>query len=412
MPEVTKTLSGYEFNWAEDKLAIDVRRLRLHSDGRLTADIGIKLGKNGQKEPTFSFNFSSANTRKQLVKQLDEKYPEWTWLPIVDELARQVQDLATKGEDSHIIKPTTSDVKHPGYYIESVIVKGVPNVIYGDKGVNKTTLALMMLGIVAVDDRDSSTGLSAQSAGRVGILDWENNRDLTDYTLSRLVMGETIPYFELPYLSCTLPLADDMERIGQFIVENKIDLLLIDSLGEAAGSERFDSAGKGSALRIFAALRSFPGLTTLIIGQNAKDDTGKKTIYGSTYFTYYARNIWRIQAAKDQTGDDKRIALIHEESNFSRKSEPIGFNLSFTDDSITIIPAVVSVSQIYERANQTKTILDFLKSGAKTVMAIATEIDSSRNGTQSLLSKLKTRELVINIGAGMWALPYEGEEEA
>jgi len=200
-------------------------------------------------------------------------------------------------------------------------------------------------------------------------------------------------------------MADDMERIGNFLAENKVELVLLDSLGQAAGSEKFDSAGKGSALRFFEALRMF-NLTSLIIAQNAKDDSGKKSIYGSTYFTYYARNIFRIQESKgSKTDTGMSVALIHEEGNFSRRYDPIGFSLSYTDESIMVKHEIIRLSELYEKVNQTKMLLDFLKGGAKTVSAIAVEIDASDNRARSLLSKLKSRGLVMNPSPGLWALP-------
>jgi len=408
--EVTSTISGYNFTFPDDKLQVSVSRTRVHTDGKITGDIRIILGKDKQEEPSFNFNFSSAQTRKQLIKSLDEKYPDWSWLGVVDEICRQVQALAMQGESSTVIKPTTTGAKHPGYYVEPIVMKGVPTVIYGDKGTNKTTLALTLMGLIACGINDSLTGLHASCSGKVGLLDWENNAELTDYTLSRLVDGGTLPYFELPYLRCNQPLADDIERIGRFLYENEIDVVMIDSLGQAAGSDRFDSAGKGSALRFFEAMRQF-NLTSIIIGQNAKDDTGKRSIYGSTFFTYYARNIFRLQAGKHQDNEDEMlVALIHEESNFSKKYQPLGLRLAYTESTISVTSEVVSISQFLDRANQTKELLEFLKSGAKSVKAVSDYLNASANGTRVLLSRLKSRGIVVSLGAGMWGLKVDDDQ--
>ena len=109
----------------------------------------MSLGKTKKvQEPGFTFNFTSDVTRKRLINTLNEKYAEWTWLPIIDALCARVQSLSKTGEDDTIIQPSDPHGKHPGYYIEPVIMKGVPNVIYGDKGVNKTTICLAMLGLI------------------------------------------------------------------------------------------------------------------------------------------------------------------------------------------------------------------------------------------------------------------------
>ena len=411
---VEKTLSGYNLNFNGDHILAAVSHLQRHSDGRLTGSIELTLGKAKQQEPAFTFNFTSDVTRKRLINTLNEKYPDWEWLQKIDALCAKVQSLSKTGEDDTIIQPSDPRGKHPGYYIEPIIMKGVPNVIYGDKGVNKTTLCLAMLGVISNTVKDSTFGLIAEDTTGIALLDWENNRDLTDYTTSRLVEGETIPYFELPYLRCSLPMSDDMERIGAFLYKHKATLVMVDSLGKAAGSDSHDSSGKNAALRFFECLDRFqiPGLTTLIIGQNAKDEVGRKSIFGSTYYTYYSRNIFRLQRSKEKslTDDEMRVALIHEESNFSVRSQPIGFRITYTKESISIVQEAASISEYMEGANQTRTLLDFLKHGGKTVKEIAARIDASDNRTRSLLSKLKTRGLVQSLGSGLYALPVKDDQ--
>lgn len=403
-PEITKSLSGYCFSFKEEKLIVNVSHVRSNTDGNLTGEIKLILGKSKQEEPAFNHNFKSSSTRKQLVKSLDEKYPDWKWLPIIDEITRQVQSLEKGGEGWSVIQPTVKGVKHPGYYIEPVIMKGVPNVIYGDKGVNKTTLLLTMLGLISVGVDDSETGLIATTQAKVALLDWENNEELTDYTTSRLVESKTLPYFELPYMRCHHPFVDDLERVANFIEANKPEVIGIDSLGKAAGSDKFDSSGKMAALRFFECLDQFK-VTSVIIGQNSKNEEGKKTIFGSTYYTYYSRNIFRLQSGRDEISkDEKVIALIHEEGNYSGKYDPIAFRLTFTPTTIKIVREDASLSQFSDRVSLTRDLLEFLKSGQKSVKAISDELGLSDNRVRTLLSQLKRRKLVIKLGMGIWGL--------
>ncbi len=402
-PEIKTTIGGYEFNFANEKIEAKVNRIKVSGDG-ITGFIQFILGKSKTVEPAFKFNFSSSPTRKQLVKSLDEKYPDWKWIEVIDEITRQVETLSQGGDEGVTIKPTTSGVKHPGYFIEPVIMKGVPNVIYGDKGVNKTTLALTMLGLIAGGIDDSGSGLIA-TRGKVALLDWENNATLTDFTLSRLVDGGTLPYFELPYLRCRHPFSDEVERIGAFVDANKPEVIAIDSLGKAAGSDKFDSAGKGAALRMFEMLDQFPNMTWLIIGQNAKNEEGKKSLYGSTYYTYYSRNIFQLRKSKDQIDKDElTVALIHEESNYSGLHSPMGFRLTYTDSTIKIEHTETNLSEFLNRVSQTKEIVEFLKGGAKPVKTIANELALSENQVRVQLSRLKKRGMVNNLGSGMWGL--------
>lgn len=390
-----------------------VQRVRNHTDGRITGDVKFLLGKSKQEEPTFNFNFSSAPTRKQLVKNLSEKYTDWkpeTWLGVIDELCRQVQDLSTGGEDWSIIQPTISGVKHPGYYIEPVVMKGVPNVIHGEKGSNKTTLALTMLGLIAVGVDDSETGLIATKQANVAMIDSEGNKELTDYTVSRLVEGMTVPYFDLPYFHSTVPLAENMEKVGNFIDETKPDVLLLDSLGRLAGSERYDSSGKVGADRFFESLDKFH-LTSLIIGQESKNEEGKKSIYGSVFYRYYSRNIFALKNSKDQLSKDEgTVALIHEDANYSGLYPPMGFRLTYTDTTIKIVHTEANMSQFMDRVSLTKDLLDYLTKGARPVKAIADELGITDNRVRIMLSQLKRRNKVTNLGSGVWGVINERQE--
>jgi len=412
-----KTLTGYDLTFPDENIKVSVGHLHVHSDGKLTGSLQFTLGKSGKVEPQFTFNFASDRTRSSLIKTFNEKYPEWQWLPIIDNLVAKVQELSKRGADDIIIQPVTTDIPKPGYFIKPLILKGVTNIIYGDKGVNKTTLCLMMLGLCAIGpdvadgDGINPSGLIPREKANVAMLDWENNPDNTRYTISRLVNGGSIPYFELPYRKCNLPLADDMENIGKFLYKHNANLVLIDSLGKAAGSDSHDSSGKNAALRFFECIDRFniPGLTTLVIGQNSKDDTGRKTIFGSTFYTYYSRNIFRIQPQRQQPDESEmRIALIHEEANFSGKSSPIGFRIDYTEDSITVNAEAATVSQIYEGASQTKRILDYLKGGARTLKEIQEVLEgASYDNVRSLISKLKSRGLVIQVSRGSYGLPSD-----
>ena len=42
-----------------------------------------------------------------------------------------------RGEPAKILQPTSAETLKPIYYIEPLIIKGVPNIIFGDKGVGQ-----------------------------------------------------------------------------------------------------------------------------------------------------------------------------------------------------------------------------------------------------------------------------------
>jgi len=77
---ITETISGYAFEWVDHNLTIEVRRVKAHTDGRLTGDIHLVFKGGKKKEPSFSFNFGAQRSRGTLVTDLNKKYSEWAWV--------------------------------------------------------------------------------------------------------------------------------------------------------------------------------------------------------------------------------------------------------------------------------------------------------------------------------------------
>ena len=407
-PTITESIGRLVYEWSE--LALKVVADRIADSG--TAELWF-YHNNGTGDVLLhatKANLLSTTTMTSIAKRMTKHSEEVPWIPILTFISAKSMEYSRRGEPGVIIEPSGEGAVHPGYYIEPFIMKGVPNIIYGDKGVNKTTSCLTMIGIIALGADDSSTGLVSVDSAKVAMLDWQANKELTSYTVSRLVLGDTIPYFALPYLRCKQPLSDDIDRIANFLHDNQAQVVLIDSLGQAAGSDRYDTSGKATALKFFEALRQL-NLTSLIIAENAKGEEGKKSIYGSVYFQYYARNIFELRGKQDELNEDEmHIVFFHHEANYSKKFQPLGFNLSYTESTIKIVPESVSLSAFLERASQTKSLLEFLKGGAKSVTAIGKELKTNDNRTRSLLSQLKKRGLTTNLGSGMWGLLAEEEE--
>ena len=356
-------------------------------------------------------NLLSSSTMTQLFRRMLTHSEDIPWPQVLTYITKTTMEYQRRGESSVVLQPVSAEDMKPVFYIEPLVMKGVPSIIFGEKGVNKTTLGLTALGLIEMGESESPCGLVANLSAKTGMLDWEGTKELTNYTLARLIESETIPYFELNYLRCRNPLSDEINRVANFVHDRRIEVLLIDSLGQAAGSDRFDSSGKAAALRFFECLRLL-NITSLVIGQTSKTEEGKKTIYGSTFFTYYARNIFSLQSKEDTLNTDRlHLAIFHREGNYTKKYPPIGFCVDFTDTTIKISQEAVSLSQFLEQASQTKQLLEFLQDGAKSKKAIADELSLNDNRAKSLLKYALKHQLVIDLGAGMWGRLDTRDEE-
>ena len=413
-PDITDSINKLTFSWSDFELLVVADRIT--DEGSAELWFYHKNGNGNKLLHTTKVNLLSTSTMHQVAKRMADNQTDIPWQQILTKITATTMERRRQGEPGTTLQPTPGLFTHPGFWVEPVIMKGVPNVIFGDKGANKTTLALTALGLLAegADSADhSGCGFNAPVRANVALLDWESTQDLTLYTTSRLITGDTIPYFELPYLRCRHTLADEIERVSNFITEHQTQVLLIDSLGQAAGSDKYDSTGKKAALDFFECLRQL-NVTSLIIAQNAKGgESGQKTIYGSTYFTYYARNIFELKRARDQNLEtEMSVGLFHIESNYSRKYPPMGFNIAYSDQAIRIAAEEINLGQFMERISQADQILALLKEGAMTLKGIAESLSTTENQARVVLHRLRDRGKVTAIGQGLWGLKFTEKEAA
>lgn len=408
-PEIKKEIGGYLLTW-DNALAVKVGRLDVHSDGRVTGELEITNSNIANPVlllPATQFNFSSERTRSMFAKQLKEKYPdaEFNWTELFDYLAFKIQKLARAGEPIEEVSPSDKIVPLE-YYIDPVIIKGQSNIIFGEKGVNKSTLAYLLGAILYLPWDDNPLELTPYAEPiKTLVLDWETDRPTFDYYLSRMVRGMQIPTFSLYYRRCRLPLAEELEEIERYINDRNISLLIIDSLAAAAGGESGELKGSQAALQFNAALRKL-NRTSLILAQTSKDiTTHKKTIYGSVIFTYYARNILELCRNEEDDSDEIHLGLFHRECNLVKKHAPIGIAVKYDNDnkSVSMRREPLSISEFMEKVTTQAKILNLLKRGAFNGKEIAEELDIKSNTANQCLKRLKGKGKIIKVGE-KWGL--------
>lgn len=406
MPEITPKHNGYSVEWSEFNLFIYVSRLDVHKDGHVTAFIKITI-KEGEQMftllPFSQFNLSAPRTREQIAKTLTERREKIPWNEIIDYLCREIQDLAWTGEPGESIEISDeTDTEKPSYLLEPFIMKGVPTVIFGEKGVHKTILCLLFSICIQLPWTDNPLGLTTNShKSTLGILDWESDRKLTVFNVQRLLKGMELSYSQINYRRCRLPMLNDIDQVANFLDDKGCDVILIDSLGAAAGGELMKPE---VALSFFEALRSL-NRTSLIIAQTSKSEEGRKTIFGSTYFQYYARNIFELKKTTDISDkDETKVALFHTEGNYSGKYDPIGFRLHFTPTTIKVEREEVTFGEFIEKVNRQQMLLEILKDGALTNAEIADKLQISEGNTRILTKRLADKKKVVRTEDRKWGL--------
>ena len=403
-PKIEERIDGFYFSWPESKIIIEISRVNTHRDGRVTGEILIKTTADNYSpilQPPTQMNFSADRTRKELTNNLTKKYPDFPWDTITDELAYYIQDLARQGEPVHELW-THEEFEKPSYLLDPILVKGLPTIIFGEKGVAKSTLSLVLYICLTLPWHDNPLELSApQRSIKTLILDWETERNIVQYYANKLQVGMELPTFPIYYRRCGFPLADDIEQIQSHISKLGAEVIIIDSLGAAAGG---DLKSPEVALKFFSALRKLK-VTSLIIAQTSKSEDGKKrTVFGSTYFQYYSRSIFELCKAETISDSEVDIALFHREANLSALSQPRGYRLHHNETGITVESISVDINDFRKKINAQSLILDALKQGLLTVDEIAAISGVDANSVKPILTKLKKRDRVVNPERGKWGL--------
>jgi hypothetical protein len=82
-----------------------------------------------------------------------------------------------------------------------------------------------------------------------------------------------------------------------------------------------------TAIRFFNALRSLR-VASLILAHVAKNSE-EKTIYGSVFFSNFARSAWEMKKAQEAGEHIIRVGLYHRKTNLGPLQQPLGFKLHF-----------------------------------------------------------------------------------
>ncbi len=214
-PTITEKISGFLFTWpAPENIEIQVSRLHLHnSDGRVTGELLIK-DEGAPVFPQTSFNFTSDRTRASLAKSLSEKDSR-PWADMINQLCLAVVDRAREGEPVQELWTNADDIKEIEFLLEPVIVKGVPTVVFGEKGVCKSTLSLVFYICLMLPWVDNSLEIKAPSSPvKTLILDYELPGYIAQNNLKHLQAGLDLPDLALYHRRCRVPLAEELEQVA------------------------------------------------------------------------------------------------------------------------------------------------------------------------------------------------------
>lgn len=393
-PEAVRIATGYLFTWPDLGIRVEVERLREDSHRVVSGEISLNY-KNELLEQT-RLNLLSSNARNSLAKSLAERVNSQDWHSIVKSSCLLSLEKYRLGEPIEEVWPTEKGSLAPEYLLEPLLYLNHPAVIFGDYGSGKSIFALAVAYLAQLPFKDNGLGFITREESTPALyLDYEDDLSNFKRRWSALEQGFKQGAHPIIYRRMASPLADDVERIGALIAEKGIKLLVIDSLGPAAGGNLSEPQ---PAILYHGALRQL-GITSLSLAHNAKDPlTKRRSIFGSVFFTNLARIVWECRSEQEAGEDEIIISLKNVKANLSKLHLPLGFKFSFRDQAIELETADLKHTGLSGELPLSMQIKNLLAGGSMTLKDIAETLEHREPSIRTVLNRLKKKQVLVKVG--------------
>ena len=365
-----------------------------------------------------SLNLLAPRSRDGLAKKLDRKAADVPWEDYLDLACRRMRDRVREGE------PVVTLLAQPRapeqYLVRRRLAAGETTVTFAPGGSGKSLDALL-LEIAVTTGCALPCGLRAVRTCPVLVLDWESSQAAHEARLYELCRGLGItPPETIHYKRMAGALSDSIRQIRADVGRLGVGLVRVDSLAMAAGRE---PEGADASTRTMNDLRTLGDhVTRHVIAHVAKtglDIAGIGHVYGSVFNENIPRNVFEIRRSVDAVEDELVLACYHRKANESRLHPP--YSLRFTLPAEVTPPAdrVILVAacaldespdlQARARTPLPLQIITALKNGAKSIPALATELEAKEDSIKKAVYRLRDRREVVQLPGDtppfLWGLP-------
>lgn len=399
---------GYVGLWEQGAIQMTIDHLRRRSGelhGEMVVESGVVARGRGHLHRA-SFNLSSSTSRERLAKMLAIRSEpnEFPWLDHLEEFCTAVLEAERTG--SPVV--TVGKLERPpaeAYLIDPLLPAGKTTIVYAAGGTGKSYLAVLASVMVATGKK--ALGWTA-SPGRVLYLDWETDQYEVDERIKRVAAGLGVPTPEIQYRACAAPLEDMAERMARYVSDERIALVVVDSVGMASGTAREGGDANESALRLFAGLRHIAATVLAIdhiTGEDVKSDKRVSKPYGSIYKVNLARSVWELRAGDDST----HLALFHRKVNRGSLRDPVGIKVEHNEASVTFRQERIDDVRLMKGATWSARIQLALTDGPKTYAQLAEELETTDSTVRTTVSRDGGR-LFHKLPDHRIALAYQGPQ--
>jgi hypothetical protein len=361
----------YRLTIADIGVTLEIDRLRRdHHEliGELSASCDLPGAKTVNGTLSIAdFNLSSARARQDRAKLLtlrSDTREHLDWTAVIEEfcqLVLQADRIGQPGVDLRSLErpdPNDDMLEVEGFSLP----RRHPAILFGDGGALKSYLALYVAGRIA------EKGVS------VAFFDWELAGDDHRDRLERL-FPDGMP--RILYARCERPLVYEVDRLRRIVRDAGIEFAVFDSVAFACDGppEAAEVAG-----RYFRAVRQIGG-GSLHAAHISKAENGDQKPFGSAFWHNGGRATWFVKQAEASAGTDVlQIGLFNRKSNLGRLRPPLGFSVSFTEETTIFRRTDVADSpDLAGKLTMHQRMTHLLKHGALTVTQIAEELEVDVN---------------------------------
>jgi len=408
-PVMTVNDDSYEFTWPGTGLAVALRQIREGRDD-VTAECLIGSTVAGDVESLWygRLNLTSAQTRTSLAKTLAERV-EFDWHAALNQVVLLAIDRWRSGDEPVNL---ASVAPRPGdtWLLSPYISLDGPTLLFGPGMSGKSMLALVMA--YSVQTGDAIVGRAVGKPRKVLYLDWETSYETHAERLRAIAKGRHALPPPILHQRQVAPLASSIGAIKAQVAKNNIGLVVVDSLGMAAGGAPEEA---DSALAMFRALGMLRNVGILCLHHPNKSQfaTGADKIFGSVYFFNASRIIWQMDSKRrDESTTVARLSC--HKANYRGGLPDHAVVITVREDvnglleQVNVTPApLADTPEFADKVPLGARVVEALKGGAKSKRELADELglDAEQEHTlESRLSELKKRGKIVLLPTGQWGL--------
>ena len=195
----------------------------------------------------------SASGKRDCVRVCKDAVPELAsqWTEIVETFTDAALSKTSERVNPVKLGNLPVEMLRPKYQVEPILQHHQPNLLWGNSDIGKSWLGVYLCAL-------AENGISANGLkGNLGLslyLDYESGADEMNDRVRAVragLWGQLPDDWEMEYQRVTGQFTDWIDDLGRYIATNDIDLVVIDSLGQALGGLVNESE---NVVKLFEAL--------------------------------------------------------------------------------------------------------------------------------------------------------------